>query len=59
MDARSLELLEFPMIRARLAAATSFPPSRRAAELLEPSADPTVVERRLDETDQTRALIEE
>ncbi len=59
MDSRSLELLEFPMIRARLAAATSFPPSRRAAELLEPSSDPTVVERGLDETDQTRALIEE
>ncbi len=59
MDSRSLELLEFPMILARLAAATSFPPSRRAAESLEPSADPAVVERRLDETDQVRALIEE
>ncbi len=35
MDERSLTLLEFPAIRARLAAATSFPPSRRLAEALE------------------------
>lgn len=59
MDARSQELLEFPLIRARLAAATSFPPSRRAAEMIEPSADPVVVARRLDETDQARALLAE
>jgi DNA mismatch repair protein MutS2 len=59
MDVRSQELLEFPLIRARLAAATSFPPSRRAAEAVEPSADPVVVARRLDETDQTRALLAE
>ncbi|MFP5342347.1 MAG: endonuclease MutS2 [Candidatus Limnocylindria bacterium] len=59
MDARSQVLLEFPSIRARLAEATSFPPSRRAAEQLEPSADPVIVARRLDETDQVRALLEE
>jgi DNA mismatch repair protein MutS2 len=59
MDARSQALLEFPLIRERLAAATSFPPSRRAAEALEPSADPVIVARRLDETDQTRALLAE
>ncbi len=59
MDARSQELLEFPLIRARLAAATSFPPSRRAAEAVEPSADPVVVARRLEETDQARSLLAE
>ncbi len=59
MDARSQALLEFPLIRERLAAATSFPPGRRAAEALEPSSDPVVVARRLDETDQTRALLED
>ncbi len=59
MDARSQALLEFPLIRERLAAATSFPPSRRLAEELEPSPDPVIVARRLDETDQTRSLLEE
>jgi DNA mismatch repair protein MutS2 len=57
MDARSLVLLEFPQIRTRLADLTSFPPSRRLAEGLEPSADAIVVARGLDETDQTRALL--
>ena len=59
MDARSQVLLEFPLVRARLAAATSFPPSRRAAEALEPSNDPVIVARRLDETDQVRELLGE
>jgi DNA mismatch repair protein MutS2 len=59
MDPRSLVLLEFPAIRERLAAATSFGPSRRLAEALEPSSDPVVVTRTLDETDQARSLIEE
>jgi DNA mismatch repair protein MutS2 len=59
MDTRSQALLEFPLIRERLAAATSFPPSRRLAETLDPSPDPVVVARLLDETDQARALIEE
>jgi DNA mismatch repair protein MutS2 len=59
VDARSLVLLEFPQIRERLAEATSFPPSRRLAESLEPSADPVVVSRGLDETDQARALLSE
>jgi DNA mismatch repair protein MutS2 len=57
VDGRSQALLDFPLIRERLAAATSFPPSRRSAETLEPSADPVVVARRLEETDQTRALL--
>jgi len=59
MDQRSVGLLEFPSVRARLAAATSFPPSHRLAEALEPSGDPVVVARALDETDQARGLIEE
>jgi DNA mismatch repair protein MutS2 len=59
MDERSLSLLEFPAIRARLAAATSFPPGRRLAEALEPSSDPVVVTRGLDETDQARDFREE
>jgi DNA mismatch repair protein MutS2 len=59
MDQRSIALLEFPAVRERLAAATSFGPSRRLAEALEPSADPVIVERGLDETDQARSLLEE
>ena len=59
MDARSATLLEFPAVRSRLAAATSFPPSRRLAEALEPSNDPVVVARGLDETDQARALVQD
>ena len=59
MDQRSLALLEFPVVRERLAAATSFAPSRRLAETLEPSSDPVIVARGLDETDQARSLLEE
>lgn len=59
MDPRSVVLLEFPQIRERLAEKTSFPPSRRLAEALEPSNEPVVVARRLDETDQVRALLGE
>src|SRR6188472_2005923 len=59
MDARSQALLEFPLIRERLAAATSFPPSHRLAEALEPSNEPLVVARQLDETDAARALLED
>jgi DNA mismatch repair protein MutS2 len=59
MDARSQALLEFPLVRERLAAATSFPPSQRMAEALQPSADPVIVGRQLDETDQARALLSE
>ncbi|MGZ8502179.1 MAG: endonuclease MutS2, partial [Candidatus Limnocylindrales bacterium] len=59
MDLRSAVLLEFPAVRGRLAEATAFPPSRRLAEALEPSDDPVIVGRGLDETDQMRALLEE
>ena len=59
MDQRSIDLLEFPAIRGRLAASTSFGPSRRLAEALEPSSDPVLVGRALDETDQAVALLQE
>ncbi len=59
MDERSLTLLEFPIIRERLAAHTSFSPGRRLAEAIEPSPEPVIVARTLDETDQARALLEE
>jgi DNA mismatch repair protein MutS2 len=59
MDQRSLALLEFPLVRARLAAATGFPPGRRLAEALEPSTEGVVVARGLEETTQTRAFVAE
>jgi DNA mismatch repair protein MutS2 len=59
MDTRSQVLLEFPLLRERLADLTSFGPSRRLAETLQPSADPVIVARALDETDQARALLVE
>jgi len=59
VDARSITLLEFPLVRERLAEKTGFGPSRRLAEALVPSSDPVVVARGLDETDQTRALLSE
>jgi DNA mismatch repair protein MutS2 len=59
MDGRSIALLEFPAVRERLAASTAFLPGRRLAEALEPSADPVIVARGLDETDQARTLLSE
>jgi DNA mismatch repair protein MutS2 len=59
MDPRSVVILEFPLVRARLAERTSFGPSRRLAEALEPQGDAVLVTRALDETDEARALLEE
>ena len=59
MDARSIALLEFPLVRERLAEKASFPPSRRLAQALVPEHDPILVARGLDETDQTRSLLSE
>ena len=59
MDRRSAELLEFPLIRARLAAYAAFEPSRRLARSVEPATDPIIVTRRLDETDEARWLLSE
>src|SRR4029077_17665532 len=57
MDQRSLAILEFPLVRERLAAATSFAPGRHLAETLEPSNDPVIVARGLDETEQARSML--
>ena len=57
MDQRSAELLEFPLIRARLATYAAFEPSRRLAAAIEPATDPIIVSRRLDETDEARWLL--
>jgi DNA mismatch repair protein MutS2 len=59
VDARSIAILEFPLIRERLAGHTSFAPSRRLAEALTPESDPTLVRRSLDETDEARELLTE
>jgi len=59
MDAKSIALLEFPLIRERLAAAAGFGPGRRLAAAIAPSADPVLVEIGLDETSQTRELLAE
>ncbi len=59
MDERSIALLEFPLVRARLAAATQFPPSQRIAEALTPSSESVVVARWLEETDQARSFLTE
>ena len=59
MDAKSIALLEFPLIRERLAAAAGFGPGRRLAAALVPSADRVIVEIGLDETSQTRELLAE
>ncbi len=59
MDGRSIALLEFPLVRERLAEKTSFPPSRRLAEALAPDSDRVVVQRGLDETDQARSFLSE
>ena len=56
-DERSQVLLEFPLVRARVAEFTAFPPSRRLAEGLAPSPDPLVVKRMLDETDEAVDLL--
>ncbi len=57
MDARSQELLEYPLVRDRVAGHTAFEPSRRLAAALSPSADPVVVKRMLDETDEAVDLL--
>ena len=57
IDVRSIALLEFPLVRARLAAATGFAPGRRLAEALEPSTDRVIVARGLEETSQTRSFV--
>jgi DNA mismatch repair protein MutS2 len=59
VDSRSIDILEFPLVRARLAEKTSFGPSRRLAEALLPESELVLVTRGLDETDEARSLLEE
>jgi DNA mismatch repair protein MutS2 len=59
MDRRSIEILEFPLVRRRLAEHAAFGPSRALAEALQPEADPVLVARALDETDEARELLRE
>jgi len=59
MDAKSQAVLEFPVVRSRLAEQTNFPPSRRLAEALEPADEPVIIRRWLDETDEVRAFLGE
>src|SRR3970040_1536109 len=59
MDDRSLTLLEFPLVRQRLAGHTSFVPGRRLAQALLPGSKKVIDARCLEETDQARALLEE
>jgi DNA mismatch repair protein MutS2 len=59
VDAKSIALLEFGLVRERLASVTGFPPSRRLAEATEPSAEAVVVAHWLDQTDQARELLSE
>ena len=56
-DPRSQAILELPQVSTRLAELTAFGPSRRLAAALAPSADPIVVARQLDETDEARAFL--
>lgn len=57
MDERSQVLLEYPLVRERVAGHTAFAPSRRLAEGLTPSPDRVVVKRMLDETDEAVDLL--
>ena len=59
LDPKSLALLEFPLIRERLADYAGFAPSRRLVQALEPSSDPVIVKRGLDETDEARLFLSE
>jgi len=58
MDAHTLKILEYPKVLEKLAAHTSNPMGRAAALALTPSADPEVVQRRLQETREARGILE-
>jgi len=58
MDAKDLELLEFPRIREMVAGYCSFQLSRDAALKIVPSADADMVKIRLEECREARMLLE-
>ncbi|HHW13388.1 MAG TPA: hypothetical protein GXX28_00445, partial [Firmicutes bacterium] len=57
MDEKSLEVLEFPKIRRRLADLAGFAPGRELAEALQPSPDPLAVAFAQEETAEALALL--
>jgi len=57
IDERTLRVLEFPKIRARLASLTVTAAGRELAEALQPSGDPEAVRRALQETAEAAALL--
>lgn len=58
MDTRSLELLDYPAVRRRLAGLCGTPLGSRLAAALEPSPQRREVAVRLAETDEARALLD-
>ena len=58
MDAKSLELLEFPRVKEILAGYTSFSASRELAGALYPLQDPNAIMRLLRQTAEARGLLE-
>ena len=57
MDAKSLEMLEFPKVREILAGFTSFSASRDLAMSLQPSSDPELVTLLLTQSTEARRLL--
>jgi DNA mismatch repair protein MutS2 len=58
MNSKSLQTLEYPKVLARLADHTSFSAGRALAESLQPSSDPAVVTRALQETREALHLLD-
>jgi len=58
LQERSLLLLEFPLVRERLAGYTTFPPGRDLALALRPAFEPEAVARLQQETTEARLLLE-
>ncbi|MCL4258466.1 MAG: hypothetical protein KJZ53_08055, partial [Anaerolineales bacterium] len=59
MDEKALQTLEFPKVLERLAHHTVFSVSQERAEALRPAADIDAARRRLAETSEARALLED
>ena len=54
---RGLELLDFYLVRDRVAACATFPPAKRLAEDMAPSSDPEIVRALQQETTEARILL--
>ena len=55
---RALELLDFYLVRDRVAACATFPPAKRLAEDMAPSSDPEIVRVLQQETTEARILLD-